>query len=413
MVEQLHNMDFHPPKLAGRHISILLYADDAALISRTPIGLKRALKSLAQYCREDQLQLNYHKTKIMVFAKRPKLHHWNIDDKKIEQVPCFKYLGVVFHSSGSRKAHGGYVAENAYRSSSAILKYLRSKGGGQFIPAALKLFEAKSMAQLLYGAQIGPFSDFAPLETVQSKFLRSALQVPKCVCNAILRLETGFLRVEARVWMVILNYWLRLSPAPLGLAPLTMKDNFQSSWQKKIVHKIASLGLSPELLTSMGYDQAKSLVKQRITDIEHQLDLSSAPSFITNGDSRSHTSPMEYLTMLEVANHRRAFTLARCHALPSAVLEGRYQKIPYSERLCPCDSGQIETTEHVLLQCLFYRDIRTRLIMPWTTKYPGCSGQFYVTLLLSDTISAVTYNVAKFCTAAIKIRQMMIESQKN
>nr|XP_016847415.1 PREDICTED: uncharacterized protein LOC107982573 [Anolis carolinensis] len=268
------------------------------------------------------------------------------------------------------------------------------------------------MAQLLYGAQIGPFSDFAPLETVQSKFLRSALQVPRCVSNAILRLETGFLRVEARVWMVILNYWLRLSLAPLGLAPLSMKDNFQSTWQKEILHKLASLGLSPQILTSMGYDQAKAQIKQRITDIERQIDLSNAPSFITSGDSRGSTSPMEYLTKLEVANHQRAFTLARCHVLPSAVLEGRYQKTPYSERLCPCDSGHIETTEHVLLQCLFYRDIRSRLITPWTTKYPGRSGQFYVTLLLLDTILAVTYNVAKFCTAAVKIRQTMIESQK-
>ena len=91
----------------------------------------------------------------MVFGKRPKPHLWHIDGHKIEQVTCFKYLGITLTSSGSRKAHGDYVAANAQRSANAILKYLRMEGG-HYIPAALKLFEAKSIVQLLYGAQLAP-----------------------------------------------------------------------------------------------------------------------------------------------------------------------------------------------------------------------------------------------------------------
>lgn len=71
-----------------------------------------------------------------------------------------------------------------------------------YIPAALKSFEAKPV----YGAQLGPFSNFAPLELVQSKLLRLAL----------------------------LNYWLRLLFFPLGLEPPTVRDDFQSMWGKKL-----------------------------------------------------------------------------------------------------------------------------------------------------------------------------------
>lgn len=55
------------PKLAGRSLNVLLYADDAALLARSPIGLRRMLQALHEYCDQHELQPNYAKTKIMVF----------------------------------------------------------------------------------------------------------------------------------------------------------------------------------------------------------------------------------------------------------------------------------------------------------------------------------------------------------
>lgn len=63
MAQFLYNSDFHPPWLADRHISLLLYADDAVLLSRTPDGLKRTLGALSQYCAQNILEINYSKTK--------------------------------------------------------------------------------------------------------------------------------------------------------------------------------------------------------------------------------------------------------------------------------------------------------------------------------------------------------------
>uniref|UniRef100_A0A803T0U9 ribonuclease H n=1 Tax=Anolis carolinensis TaxID=28377 RepID=A0A803T0U9_ANOCA len=408
MVEHLYNLDYHPPKLAERHLSILLYADDAVLLSRTQVGLKRALRALAKYCSVEQLHLNFQKTKIMEFAKRPKNHTWRLDGHNIEQVSRFKYLGVFFHCTGNRKVHADYVAETAQKSSHAILKFLKT-GGGHYIPAALKLFEAKPIAQMMYGAQLGPYPNFAPLEQVQSKFLRSMMQVPRCVSNAILRLETGLVRVEARAWIATLNYWLHLSHSPCGLAPLTLRDEFQSTWNKVVATKIATLGFSQKHLLSMGWDQAKVHIRQRILDTERQSDLACSPVFNISADNRYTITPMAYLTNLEVPNHRKAFTLARCHALPSAVLEGRYRKTPALERLCPCEPGHIETIEHVLLQCMFYRDIRINFITPWLLKHPGRTERYYTSLLLSDSCSAITYSVARFCAAAISIRRTMTD----
>lgn len=196
MTTQLSDINSHPPKIARKHINALLYADNAVILSRTPVGLGRALKRLSAYCKVEGLTINYQKTKIMTFARRSKLQVWKIDGRKIKQVSCFKYLGVVFHSSGSRRAHGDLLPQMPRRALQQ--SYFRTRDG-QFIPAAMKLFNAKALAQLLYGAQLGQFPNIVRLETVQSKFLRALLGVPKCVSNAFLRLETGQIRIEARI----------------------------------------------------------------------------------------------------------------------------------------------------------------------------------------------------------------------
>ncbi|XP_053122321.1 uncharacterized protein LOC128332077 isoform X2 [Hemicordylus capensis] len=225
-----------------------------------------------------------------------------------------------------------------------------------------------------------------------------------------LRLETGMIKVEAKVWMTVLNHRLKLTLCPRGLAPLTQQDNFQSSWKQAVYNKVAQLSFSPSLLLAMGWDKAKTAIKQRILDTERQADLSKVTGFLAPDTCRFIVSCSAYLAQLEIPSHRRAFTLARCHALSSAILEGKYKKIPFMERLCPCDSGEVETIDHVLLSCPFYKDSRDRLISPLLLKYPGHSSQVYAKMLLSDDNRSFTYNVARFCGEACKIRRVLIAS---
>lgn len=49
---------------------------------------------------------------------------------------------------GSMKLHGEYVALNDQKSYFAILQVMCTKGG-QYFPVALKLFQAKILAQLM------------------------------------------------------------------------------------------------------------------------------------------------------------------------------------------------------------------------------------------------------------------------
>lgn len=105
----------------------MLYTEDAVIISRIPIDLRGALRSLTLYCKENRLVMNYHKTKIMTFAKKSKIFSLNFDNHKIEQVTHFKYLGIIFLLRSSKRVLGKRVALNPQRNSSAILQLMCTK----------------------------------------------------------------------------------------------------------------------------------------------------------------------------------------------------------------------------------------------------------------------------------------------
>lgn len=57
--------------------------------------------------------------------------------------------------------------------------------------------------------------------------------------------------------------------------------------------------------------------------------------------------PMPCINSLDNPDYRRAFTLLQYNVLLSAVLVGKYKKIPNEEGLCPCGNGSTELLVHV------------------------------------------------------------------
>ena len=87
----------------GTVISHIIYADDVVLMARSEQELQRLLDALQAFCREVGLSVNNSKSVVMVFGSQgssqlptPSL---TIANEVLQQVECFKYLGVHFHST--------------------------------------------------------------------------------------------------------------------------------------------------------------------------------------------------------------------------------------------------------------------------------------------------------------------------
>jgi len=79
-------------------LTLLLFADDIAILAKTPEDLQTSLDLLHTYCSNWSLEVNTTKTKIMVFRKRRDLlrnERWMYNGVAIEVVDSLKYLGTV------------------------------------------------------------------------------------------------------------------------------------------------------------------------------------------------------------------------------------------------------------------------------------------------------------------------------
>jgi hypothetical protein len=92
-----------PVLLGQKHISCLLYADDLVLLSESQEGLQNCLNKTWGYCKSWGLEINYTKSKVMIFNKGSRLSNvkFYIDETELEIVRHYKYLGIMLSLNGS------------------------------------------------------------------------------------------------------------------------------------------------------------------------------------------------------------------------------------------------------------------------------------------------------------------------
>ena len=161
-------------------------------------------------------------------------------------------------------------------------------------------------------------------------------------------------------------------------------------------------------LLAAGYKKARATIRQQVWDVELQRHTSEMSKHLAIGDNGRGFSPARYLTKLQIPKYRRAFTLARFNVLPSALLQGRFAGKPYAERLCPCGLPEVESVTHVLLRCRFYNDIRRVFISP--VMQNPLNEFLCLKCLVEDRDPEITLKVAKYCVAAMRLREQAVLS---
>jgi hypothetical protein len=165
-----------PPMLGKLVVRLLLYADDLALMSHTPVGLQKQLDVLQAFCYERQLILNVKKTKVVVFeAHKSMCQAFQYEGKAIEQLNSFKYLGVELHNTKGMQVA---IQRLAMSRKKAIFALWRRCAELRIFDPTLQcqLFDALVKPVLGYGCEV--WSDHIAreqLEVVHRAFLKSLL----------------------------------------------------------------------------------------------------------------------------------------------------------------------------------------------------------------------------------------------
>ena len=136
--------------LKDMFLSILLYADDIALIAPCLKELKRLLSATEHYCKSWDILLNAKKSKNMAFGKKKSLASLQMDGKDIDWVDSWTYLGVCLKAHRKFDCCIDEKVKSFYRCANGILRI----EGRSNETVMLQLLDTHCLSILTYAIEV-------------------------------------------------------------------------------------------------------------------------------------------------------------------------------------------------------------------------------------------------------------------
>ena len=266
------NRNDDPVQLHNQYLSCLLYADDLILLSSSVQGLQGCLSKLEKYCSLNCLTVNMQKTRIVVFSKGGKLskEKFFFNDEEVTQTNSYKYLGILFSSSGTFSHCQTDLYKRALKAQFKLTKTFSDFNTK--IDLLLHLFDHTIKPILLYGSEIWGTINLSsslikkPEYTIEKsclsmacdklhiKFLKYILNTHKKATNDAVLGELGRHPLYIFVLLSTVKYFLRVSHSDSELltnayceSEILHKQN-KTSWVSSVHFLFKKLNISPEQL---------------------------------------------------------------------------------------------------------------------------------------------------------------------
>ena len=405
---------------------IVLYADDAVLLSESREDMQAGLNILSEYCKRWRLTLNTDKTKVVIFRTggRPnRLDKWYYNGALLEVVSYFTYLGLVFSRTGSFSCAQQTLAKQGRKAVFSLYKMTKRFAG--IDPLVMcDLFDKMIVPILSYGCEVWGFHKGDAVEKVHREFLKHVLKVKSTTVNEFVYGEFGRRPLINLRYCRIVKYWFKILKS--SATRLTRRVYLA---QKRVIdvseNKVNWVSLLKDMLLSFGFGEAwynqgvgdedsfMMVFKQRVNDMYMQTwshNLESTRKSISYRHFHTLLSPCTYLKNIANVQHRMSLTRFRTRNNRLRVETGSWgnSPVPFEERYCQCCNNDIVEDEyHFLLVCSQYNDIRKKYIPRFYRRRPNM--QKFVQLLSSENC-VLQRKLAAFTFYAFKNRNDLLYS---
>ena len=190
----------------------ILYADDTALVADDERKLQMLVTEFERVCKARKLCVNVGKSKVMRLTRSEapnQLEVW-LSSGKLEEVRCFRYLGVDIANDGTMREEVKHRVTEGER----VLGALRGMwtNEGMTMDAKKGLYEGVVVPTLLYGSETWSLnaSERKRFEVTEMKCLRSmcGVSIRDRVRNEEIRRRCGGgVRIEERVDRSVLRWY--------------------------------------------------------------------------------------------------------------------------------------------------------------------------------------------------------------
>jgi hypothetical protein len=371
--------------LHGRHgvqllpglmeLFILLFADDIALISTSPIGLQNQLNVLQTCCDEMKLMVNTDKTKIMVFRRGGRLAKgmcWYFAKQKIEIVNRYCYLGFVFTPKLSEAIGVRNLAKKGKKALICVLRVLwryREMSHETFF----KIFDMKVKPILLYASEVWGLKRLDSIEKVHLLACKQFLGVPIMTPNKMVYGDLGRYPLFIDSYINTIKYWFRIISMTHDRMPnqsyhmLYAKDQRGGyNWVTNVRHILNQTGFGIVWIQqSVGsVSMFLKMFKTRLIDMYKQEwfgAIHSSERHAEYGSFKSLIEKEKYINLSIDACFRFALAKLRFGMLPLNNNLFRFSNRPEC-KMCPVCHTTQEDEKHFVKICPLYNDLRSKFL---------------------------------------------------
>ena len=250
---------------SGRWVPSLVYADDVVLLSWTSAGLQSILDGMHSFCQALGLTISPSKTEVVVFNGTAS-GTWHVGQHVLPQSASFKYLGLVFHESGSILPAFAELAQNGKGAAARLSAKHKALTCSNSFPMMRRLFDAVVRPTVSYGCEVwalacslalGP--ELKDMLGVQMAFFRQLCHLRKSVTPDVIFREFAERPWLDTWWSFLLGFMRRLSVLPDDSLHLhILRDNIAdakgplpcANWARGIEVKFAALGMASPFVSS-------------------------------------------------------------------------------------------------------------------------------------------------------------------
>ena len=409
----------------SEHPSCLIWADDIVLLSDNEEGLKKMLKSMEKYCKDNELIVNIEKTKCMIFNKTGRLirKNFSFNNTTLETVRSFKYLGFLITPSGEIKSGLTDLRDRAMKAFFK-LKNSMDKSFHRHIKTTLHLLDNLIKPILLYA------SDFwgclmPPKENSIAKFhyiaFKHILGVQKQTTNIGVLLEIGRIPIQTYAIKAAIKNWERIKSKQINTHLYTSYKNASKDNLPWVTNTKDPLDKNGMLCFYINCYENKppfihKKIFQKLSDIFHQ----EAFSTITSTQSKLRTYGLlkkqigieKYLYEIPNPIIRHSCTKFRLSNHTLNIETGRHINIPKELRFCPFCPNSIESEIHFLIECRTCKTLRDEIFHQLTRHKPLFEYYTQIEKFQSFLSEENIQFTAKFVHDCLEIRKLLAARPK-
>ncbi|MCU7800877.1 MAG: reverse transcriptase family protein [gamma proteobacterium symbiont of Lucinoma myriamae] len=363
---------------------ILLYADDTVVFGTDEKSFQDSLSAFYEYSNIWKLDINFSKTKIMIFGTRnDDRFQFKLGDNIISICKEFKYLGIIFSKNRSFYAAMKHNCDQARKAMFLLYKRIRNLN----LPTDLQiqLFDHTILPIMLYGCEIWGFQNTKLVENLHNDFLRTIVKLKKSTPIYMIHAELGRMPLDININSRMIGYWisvvnsnqLKLSKQLYNiLLNETISGNYEHKWITSIKQILTSVGRM-DLFNADFINNPRAVkrsINRTLSDIyiqEWKAKADSSSKAITYFSFKQDIKFENYLASLPRNSYLPLIKFRTGnHKLP--VETGRWENIPLNERKCSlCNLNDIGDEFHYLFKCTYFSSERNELLKAYFYKRPN------------------------------------------